>query len=270
MNKKRLIIPLERARIMLDIMNVLVEFHNIKFVHGDIKPENILSYLPENQHKLAGFRYTKREDEQFSKRAGGYLAPERRVKDSKLAGLTYKEDIFSLAMTLLKIEGLDISVDDLIPDTCFENEKSPSKCQENVNKKVEEVFSEKNKLYPKEKSLGCLLPVFLKALSFDLEIRYKSMEEFEIDILDKLTKLDGVFIFFRDILIKEIKALDEFKKPSIWICRLLTMEFMLTSKIKFPKETTFEISTLACNKENKIVATPIVDTTKIVETKLEI
>ena len=262
--------PLERGRVMLDIIELFIGLHKIGYVHGDIKPENIMSNILSYQHKLVGFRYTNKEGGEFLGGAGGYLAPERRVKDSKLAGLTYKEDIFSLAMTLLKIEGLDISVDDLIPDTCFENEKSPSKCQENVNKKVEEVFSEKNKLYPKEKSLGCLLPVFLKALSFDLEIRYKSMEEFEIDILDKLTKLDGVFIFFRDILIKEIKALDEFKKPSIWICRLLTMEFMLTSKIKFPKETTFEISTLACNKENKIVATPIVDTTKIVETKLEI
>ena len=262
MNKKRLIIPLERARIMLDIMNVLVEFHNIKFVHGDIKPENILSYLPENQHKLAGFRYTKREDEQFSKRAGGYLAPERRVKDSKPFALSFREDIFSLAMTLLKIEGLDIPVDELIPDTCFETKDSQSKCQKDVNKKVEEVFSEKNKLYPNGKSLSCLRPVFKKALSFDPNDRYFTVKQFIIDFLNSLKEIKESKEFFKLILFKEVISLGKnIQKQNCWMCQLPNIDFSSSWSFSSSSDKiTFDTSKISCEDNNKIVVTEIATT----------
>ena len=185
--------PFERARMMLDIIELFVGLHKIKYVHGDIKPENIMSFIPYYQHKIVGFRYTNKEGGDFLGGAGGYLAPERRAKDSKLAGLTVQEDIFSLAMTLLKLEELDISVDDLIPNTCFETKDSQSKCQENVNEKVEEVFSKEDPLYS-------LRSVFKKALNFNPDDRYETMEKLSKAILKRLKKLEGAKKFFESIL----------------------------------------------------------------------
>ena len=73
---------LDRVISMLNIIDMFISLHATAYVHGDIKPENILGNDLSQEFKMIGFRYTNKVGGQFLGGAGPFHAPERRLKGS--------------------------------------------------------------------------------------------------------------------------------------------------------------------------------------------
>ena len=203
---------------MLNIIDMFVGLHNIRYVHGDIKPNNILGNRQTREFKMVGFRYTNKVGKNFLGGAGPYLAPERRLNDSKPFELTYKEDIYSLAMTLLRLEGFPNTEGDFIPDICFENDNTLSECRNRFEKLIEHGFH-------KDRKLDSLIPIFKKALSFNPADRHETPEEFSVDILEAFSKLEGAKGMIEEALNKALKDFPNGKPSDFWKCKVLTVKF---------------------------------------------
>ncbi|KAH3677232.1 hypothetical protein WICMUC_001813 [Wickerhamomyces mucosus] len=113
---------IEKKWIVFQLLNTVMECHNIDVIHGDIKSENILvnswnwlllsdfapfkpAYLPEDNPGIFSFYFD------TSQRRSCYLAPERFITQDEfntigtngIEGLTKKMDIFSLGCTIAEI-----------------------------------------------------------------------------------------------------------------------------------------------------------------------
>ena len=241
---------LDRVLMMLDIIDLFIGLHKMEYVHGDIKPENILGSCQTREFKMIGFRYTNKVGKDFLGGAGPYHAPERRLKGSKATVLTVQEDIYSLAMTLLKLDGSFTTEEDLIPKICFDKKKSWSECKVDYETNLKTVFV-------KEHLLSSLFPIFKKALSFNPADRYETPEKLSADILEELRKLEGAKKSVEEALNEALKNSPNGEPSDSWRCKTLTKNFVSNSftgvfKNNYIKNEKFQERCEA--KKNKVVA----------------
>lgn len=208
-----------RAKVMLDIIDKFIELHQLKVVHSDIKPENIMMKGKEfTNYKIIDFGVSNYEGDEYIGGTPGYLCPERYEPDSDKRMLSYNEDVFSLAITLAELEGDFKPALKIIEDGCFEDKQNLKKCEKDIESGLNFAFSEKKGLRP-------FLPVFKKAVSVEPENRFQTMKEFSLALLQQFTQLENAEKFANKIL-TDLKSQEPNKiLPGFWKDQLPCLDF---------------------------------------------
>lgn len=179
LNKYRSFDPVKRVVVILKILEKVGRLHQRKIIHSDLKSGNIVSRDPELEElELIDLGMAGRENSKFNGGSPVYLPSEVRLPPKLL---TPKVDIYSLAITFLNLEGEFRNYYKDLPKQCF----YPSliyDCYKSLKKGVSKILS-------KGRGLRKLLPVFKKAIRFDANKRYASIEEFSKAIIKALIKI---------------------------------------------------------------------------------
>ena len=208
-----------RAKVMLDIIDKFIELHQLKVVHSDIKPDNIMMKGKEfTNFKIIDFGVSNYKGDEYIGGTPGYLCPARYAPDSDKNKLNYSEDIFSLAMTLAELEGNFKPTLKIIENGCFKDRLNLNKCKEEIESGLNLAFSE-------GKGLRAFLPVFKKAVSIEPKDRFQTMKDFSLALLQQFTQLENAEKFANKIL-AELKSQDPNKIiPSFWKDQLPCLDF---------------------------------------------
>ena len=165
----------DRLRIMLDIIDRFIEFHETKFVHSDIKPQNIMMKNDDfTDFRIIDLGMSNREgDENFIGATPSYLPNEM---FAFMIGLNkflfFQNDIFALGKTFTEMEG-DSGVKDKALLTI-----------PNVDAALSNAFHD-------DKKLSSILPEIKLALNSDRQVRFKTMKEFSDALVKKLQAMPG-------------------------------------------------------------------------------
>ena len=177
--------PFKRVEVMLDIIDKFIELHRIGIVHSDIRPFNIIFNKDSRlSFKITGFKYANPQGGAFLGGTPGYLAPERDDKSKLADPLSFTEDVFSLAMTLVEMEAHSEFLPSIPDQECFQDEEKPSDCKSKIFAGLDKIFNE-------ERGLISLLGVFRTALNSDANVRFPTMKKFSLAIIEEFRKLEG-------------------------------------------------------------------------------
>ena len=195
--------------IMLDILDRFIELHKLNVVHSDIKPETIMMMYDEfKDFRIVDFAFAGMLKEDFISGTKGFIPPEMEDLGQKRQ-LSFKNDIFALAMTFAELEG-DFREKELVKNG--ETERMEYKNELSV----EEIENSLNSAFADNKGLSSLLPVMKLAGSFDKEARYKSMVEFSNGIIQTLRKLSGSGPYLKNLFKNYKNENQNGKFPSYW------------------------------------------------------
>ena len=190
--------PLERVRIMLDVIDRLIELHKEKVVHSDIKPANImLKHSNFTEIRVVDLGVANKEGEKMVGGTHGYLPLEAYKPENGKTLLSFKYDIFALGMTFAELEGDFSNEHGIIKGRCFEKPYMYEICKEALAEGLDHAFKA-------DKKLDSLLPVMQIAVSFDKEFRFSDMKDFADALVKKLQNLPG----YKDYLKKYFNKLD--------------------------------------------------------------
>lgn len=162
----------KRIEIMLDIISKMEGIHKKGFVHGKIQPESIwIKGSDFKDMRMSDFSAAGKEGEEVKVKTPYFTAPEYFEGSGKLS---FKGDIYSLAVTFLRMELLTQSeFASTMGSPCSDYSKWASdKCDERLIKGIEATFSE-------AKGMGFVKSAMLKAANKDPAQRFQSMEEFK-------------------------------------------------------------------------------------------
>lgn len=208
-NAYRALRPLERVRIMLDIIDRFIELHSLNVIHSDIKPENIMMTSSEfKDFRIVDFAFAGMLEENYISGTEGFIPPEMNDLSQKPL-LSFKNDIFALAMTFAELEG-DFRKKELVSDGETERMEYKNKLSE------EEIESSLNSAFAEKKGLSSLLPVMRLAGAYDKEVRYRSMVEFANGLIQKLRNLSGSGPFLKELFKNYKNEAQNGKLPSYW------------------------------------------------------
>ena len=244
-----------KVETMLDIIDQFIEFHKLGMVHSDIRPENVMTKSLKNlDFKISGFKYANPQGAEFLGGTPGYLAPERVYQTSQKFGLTYTEDVFSLAMTLVKMEGYYVHSDffhkegssmnlaKLAEEGCFNPEKSPTDCEQKIIDRLGATFDSK-----KGYDFGFLIPIFTTALSFDPKKRYPTMKKFSLAIIKEFKSLNKAEEFIK-MRVENRKLEDPDNKiKSFWRDYTSCLTYEIHKKLSFVSDVLNFFSSDECN-----------------------
>lgn len=190
LDKYRDLRAIKRAVVMLKILDKVVRLHKKQIIHSDIKPANIVAKDSDLQDfelidlGLAGF-----ENSDFCGGTKVYLPPEIR---SLPKILTPQIDVYSLAITLLNIEGEFHYYYESLDSDCFKRRLTYN-CHQELIDGVPDILSN-------DRGLGHLIPVFNKALAYRRSDRYSSVEAFSRDIVKLLSTIPNHKCYLSKIL----------------------------------------------------------------------
>ena len=197
LNKYIFLEPMNRVAIFLKILDLVVGLHEKQIIHSDIKLGNIVTLGPEfEEFKLIDLGLAGVEQSNINGGTRYFFPPEISpvFPSRKLAP---QFDVYSLAITFMFIE---VEFGDLLvtmKSSCFKIELT-SDCHEIILEAVHQVFLLDNELEELE-------PIFLRALAFNKDDRFATVEDFSKEIVKKLDKIPRYKCYFNEIRIKEEK-----------------------------------------------------------------
>lgn len=192
-NTYRKLPPQDRVRIMLDIIDRFIELHNLKVIHSDIKPENIMLKSKNfSDIRIIDFGFAGFAGKDYISGTQGYIAPE--IVELNYKGLlSPKNDIFALAMTFAELEGnfreKEVVMDGDIQRMGYKRELSEKEIEIGLVR-----------AFIVGKGLSVLLPVMIQAAAYNKDLRYSSMIDLSNAIFEKFITLDGSEPFLIDLL----------------------------------------------------------------------
>ena len=193
--------PIERISIMKKIIEKFDALHRARIIHGDIKPENIMSV----DEGMSDFRIIDLglSTEIYSPPVGGSPAYNGKEKLTSWYLNTPATDVYSLAMTFAVLESSFPVVTRGLRMSCFKAGKTEAELQyeaaynQIINK--EEVYKECNDMLTANvqlafsgRGLGDLFETMKKALSLEYLERQQSMFDFGNEVQKVIEKLKRV------------------------------------------------------------------------------
>lgn len=213
---------LNRAKIMLDIVDKFIELHSLDIVHSDIKPANIMT----KEQKFIDFKIidlgmANIEGEDYVGGTDGYRPPERYRSSYKDVGLSYNEDIFALGMTLAEMEGDFEDSHDYIKGKCYQNKENFERCNNKIKDGLKDAF-------PEKRGLKSFRSVIQTAVNGDPKKRFQTMECFSLALIEKFISLKKASEFIINIVLAKDPAEQAIEPKSFYKKKLSLMKFSLT------------------------------------------
>lgn len=228
----QLLPPHDRAKVMLDIIDRVIELHNSGVVHSYIQPSNIVMKDSDfTEFRLTGLSFAKEEGKKFVMGNHGYLPPETYEITLEEMKVRYTNDVFALGMTFAEIEGGFDSWHDVIKKGCFKNPKQTSSCMTTINNGISKVFSS-------SKGLRSFLSVIKEAVSLYPKDRIKNMYELSDKLLKEFIQLKEAQIF-----------ISEFSKTQLPKTQLPKTQFPKTKSDKFTGYWRQNLATILASEE---------------------
>ena len=179
LKKYRRLGAIQRAVVMLKVLEKVGGLHKKGIVHSDIKPANIMTKDSELQEfELADLGFADYKNEKFHGGTRIFYPPEIRMG---IKILTPEVDIYALAITFLILEGGFRTYYKNMPRNFFYMQPT-LKSHNEFLKVIPTVFSYFNRL-------KVLIPVFMRALDYTSSNRYSSVEEFSMAIVMLFEKI---------------------------------------------------------------------------------
>lgn len=228
-NEYRSLNYFDRLKAMLNIIDKYIELHKFNIVHSDIKPSNIMSKDNSiSQFRIIDFGLANYKGKKYLGGTHGYLPPERYGEGRRETSLDFTDDVFSLAMTLAELEGdFDYTLSE-IKRKCFDNLAKRKYCYEHIIAGLSSAFHQR-------KGLDLLLPVFKKALEFNPNNRFQTMEFFSVALIEKMLDFAEAKMYI-SVLLSSGDSFDERSSaPSFWKNFIATQEKAMKNRCKKPQ-----------------------------------
>lgn len=214
--------PLNRAKIMLDIVDKFIELHSLEIVHSDIKPANIMTKAKSFvDFKIIDLGMANIEGEDYIGGTHGYRPPERYRSSYEDEGLSYNEDVFALGMTLAEMEGDFDDSHDYIKGKCYQNSSNFENCNDIIKNGIRDAF-------PDKRGLKSFRSVIQTAVNGDPKKRFQTMECFSLALIEKFISLKKASEFIINFVLPKGPAEQAIEPKSFYQKKLSLMKFSLT------------------------------------------
>ena len=188
----QLLPPKDRAKVMLDIIDRVIELHSSGVVHSYLQPSNIVMKNSDfTEFRLTGLSFANVEGRNFVGDKPRYRAPETYEVTLEGAKVRYTNDVFALGMTFAEIESEFDDWHDVVKKDCFKDPKNVSSCMTTINNGISKAFSD-------SKGLGSFVSVIKEAVSQNPKDRIRDMYEFSDKLLDEFILLKGAQDFISE------------------------------------------------------------------------
>lgn len=206
----------KKIEAMLEIMDKVIELHGLRIVHGDLKPENIMTKEKSfSDFRLIDLGLSNFNDMKFLGGTNGYLPPERYGVRKFNTGLAFTDDVFALGVTFAELAGgFEVAYSEL-RNKCLEDPEKKENCRNVIVQGLEAAFTE-------EKGLKSILEAMKKSLQLAPASRYQTMKEFSIDLIAEFEKLEASTQTISKIVNSNQKFDEESATPSFWRHYLVT------------------------------------------------
>ena len=137
----RALYPYERVMVMLDMIDIIIELHELEIVHGDIKPSNfMLNKKDFSDTRVIDFGLAREAGERFIAGTEGYKPPEVYSWNESPILLDYNVDVFALGMTFAEMEGHFDPAHSIIKGGCLLEESRKDTCEKTINQGLDNPF----------------------------------------------------------------------------------------------------------------------------------
>ena len=211
------LLPAEKKiEVMLEIMDKVIELHRLGIIHGDLKPENIMT----KENSLSDFRLidlgmSNFKNMKFLGGTDGYLPPERYGVKKFYTGLAFTDDVFALGVIFAELTGGFEAAYSELQKRCFEDPEKKERCGDLIVQGLEAAFTE-------EKGLKSILEAMKRSLLLATASRYQNTEEFSIDLITEFKKLKASAETISKIVNSKQKFDEKSPTPSFWRHYLVT------------------------------------------------
>lgn len=199
-----------RAVVMLDIIDIFIEFHRENIVYGDISIENLMIPTSEfTNFRIPDIQSANKVGNKYIKAIHLYLPPEYQGKKIKKYNMEFKNDIYSLGLTLARLQGDFESYLKEIKEGLFQYGDYLESSLKLFNEGLKAAFNfpKKNEDYKS---------IIKKAIELKPEDRYKSMEEFSLAVLSVFKTLSISKNYIEEIEKSETNFDINSDMPSFW------------------------------------------------------
>lgn len=202
--------PLNKIRIMLDIVDKYIELHKLNIVHNDVRPASIVMKNKDfTDFRIINLHLSANKGEDYILGTDGYRPIETYYLDEKVKTMDFVIDIYALGLTFIEITGDFVIQMDYFQEKCFKGEDKIEKCSEKLKQGIHSIFTEK-------RNLISLVPIIKKAVDFESSLRFQSMEEFANALISNFLGRQGVRVFLNKLFEAEKKNESASNFPSYW------------------------------------------------------
>ena len=185
--------PLEKLRIMLDIIDRFIVLHARGVIHSDVKPANIMmKYMDFTEFRIIDLGFADKEDKYYNGGTGGYFPPEMYGLDEEKYKLHPRVDVFALGVTFTQMAGLfDLRLTYIKENMQTNTDNWKQHYADKIHKRLEEIFNS-------DKNLDIIIPCIMQALNLDADSRIQSMKNFANILISIMITIKNYEKFLKD------------------------------------------------------------------------